>query len=34
MTERIWLPHYPEGVPADINVAQYTSLVDLIDESF
>ncbi len=34
MTERIWLKHYPEGVPADIDVAQYASLVELIDDSF
>ena len=34
MTNRIWLKHYPEGVPADINPAQYTSLVALMEESF
>ena len=34
MTDRIWLKHYPEGVPADINPAQYTSLVALMEESF
>jgi long-chain acyl-CoA synthetase len=32
--ERIWLKHYPEGVPADINPDQYPSLVALLDESF
>ena len=26
--ERIWLKHYPAGVPADIDVTQYSSLVD------
>ena len=34
MTERIWLKHYPEGVPADIDASQYPSLVALMDESF
>ena len=34
MTERIWLKHYPEGVPADIDETQYPSLVALIEESF
>ena len=34
MTERIWLKHYPEGVPADIDPSQYTSLVGLLDDSF
>lgn len=34
MTERIWLSSYPSGVPADIDVAQYTSLAALMDDSF
>jgi long-chain acyl-CoA synthetase len=34
MTERVWLKHYPEGVPADIDAGQYASLVGLIDDSF
>ncbi|MEY4882274.1 MAG: hypothetical protein RIS34_128 [Pseudomonadota bacterium] len=34
MTDRIWLSSYPQGVPADIDVAQYTSLVTLIEDSF
>ena len=34
MTERSWLKSYPKGVPADIAVAQYTSLVALMEESF
>ena len=34
MTERIWLKSYPEGVPADIDAAQYTSVSDMLDESF
>jgi hypothetical protein len=32
--ERIWLKHYPEGVPADIDVSVYPSLVALLEESF
>jgi long-chain acyl-CoA synthetase len=34
MTDRIWLNSYPEGVPADIDVAAYSSLVALMEESF
>ena len=30
----IWLKHYPAGVPHAIDVAQYPSLVALIDDSF
>jgi long-chain acyl-CoA synthetase len=32
--ERIWLKHYPAGVPADIDTSQYSSLVTLLEESF
>jgi long-chain acyl-CoA synthetase len=32
--DRIWLKSYPEGVPADIDVNQYPSLVALLEESF
>src|SRR3979411_1525609 len=32
--ERIWLKQYPAGVPADIDVTQYKSLVALLEESF
>src|SRR5437667_8864567 len=32
--ERIWLKQYPSGVPADIDVSQYASLVELLEESF
>lgn len=32
--ERIWLKHYPAGVPADIDTNQYASLVALLEESF
>ena len=34
MTDRPWLSSYPEGVPADIDASQYTSLVALMEESF
>ncbi len=34
MTERIWLKSYPEGVPADVDTAQYPSLASLFDEAF
>jgi long-chain acyl-CoA synthetase len=34
MTDRIWLDSYPPGVPADIDVTQYDSLVTLMEESF
>ncbi len=29
-----WLDHYPAGVPHDIDVTQYTSLVQMAEESF
>jgi long-chain acyl-CoA synthetase len=32
--EKTWLKQYPAGVPAEINVEQYASLVSLLDESF
>lgn len=32
--ERIWLKQYPAGVPADIDTNQYSSLVELLEESF
>ncbi|MDO8770352.1 MAG: long-chain-fatty-acid--CoA ligase [Burkholderiaceae bacterium] len=31
---RPWLSAYPAGVPADIDTAQYSSLVELMEESF
>jgi long-chain acyl-CoA synthetase len=34
MTDRPWLAAYPQGVPADIDTSQYTSLVALMDEAF
>jgi long-chain acyl-CoA synthetase len=32
--ERIWLKQYPPGVPADIDMTRYGSLVELLEESF
>ncbi|MFO1406789.1 MAG: long-chain-fatty-acid--CoA ligase [Steroidobacteraceae bacterium] len=32
--DRIWLKHYPPGVPAEIDVGRYASLVQLMEESF
>ncbi len=34
MTQRIWLESYPAGVPAEIDVDVYGSLVDLMETSF
>lgn len=34
MTDRIWLKSYPPGVPADIDPSQYSSMVDMMEESF
>ncbi|MDH5541275.1 MAG: AMP-binding protein, partial [Rhizobacter sp.] len=32
--EKTWLKHYPQGVPASIDVSQYPSLVALLEEAF
>jgi long-chain acyl-CoA synthetase len=32
--DRIWLRHYPAGVPADIDPSRYSSLVAMFEESF
>ena len=32
--DKFWLKSYPEGMPAEIDVTQYQSLVQLLDESF
>ena len=32
--ERVWLKHYPPGVPATIDPSQYASLISLFEESF
>jgi len=34
MTDRIWLKTYPPGVPADIDVSRYASIVEMMEESF
>jgi len=34
MTDRPWLAAYPQGVPADIDPTQYTSLVQLMEQAF
>jgi long-chain acyl-CoA synthetase len=32
--EKFWLQSYPQGVPAEIDISQYQSLVQLMEESF
>jgi long-chain acyl-CoA synthetase len=32
--ERFWLKNYPAGVPADVDVTQYSSLVELMGDAF
>lgn len=32
--DKIWLKHYPAGVPAEVKTDLYPSLVALLDESF
>lgn len=32
--DKFWLKSYPEGIPAEIDVNQYKSLVQLLEESF
>jgi long-chain acyl-CoA synthetase len=32
--ERIWLQHYPPGVPAEIDVSRYPSVVAILEEGF
>ena len=34
MTDRPWLAAYPQGVPADVDLSKYPSLVALMDEAF
>ncbi|MEO8936782.1 MAG: long-chain-fatty-acid--CoA ligase [Burkholderiaceae bacterium] len=34
MSARPWTAHYPEGVPAELDITCYGSLVDLFEESF
>ena len=33
MTEKVWLSEYPEGVPAEIDVDEFSSIVEVIDRS-
>uniref|UniRef100_A0A494G979 AMP-dependent synthetase/ligase domain-containing protein n=2 Tax=cellular organisms TaxID=131567 RepID=A0A494G979_SOLLC len=32
--EKLWLKHYPAGVPAEIDASQFRSLAQLLEESF
>jgi long-chain acyl-CoA synthetase len=32
--EKIWLKNYPEGVPAEVDINQYASLKQMLEESF
>ncbi|MDY7231214.1 long-chain fatty acid--CoA ligase [Hyalangium rubrum] len=32
--EKVWLKHYPEGMPSEIDPREYPSLVHLLEESF
>ena len=32
--EKIWLKHYPDGVPALVRTDRYASLLALLDEGF
>ena len=34
MTQKPWLSSYPEGVPAEVNVSAYSSLLALMQDSF
>ena len=29
-----WLKNYPEGVPHEVNISAYSSLVEMFEESF
>lgn len=33
MMEKIWLKHYEKGVPAEININEYASLIQFLDDS-
>lgn len=33
MTDKPWLEHYSEGVPAQVDLDQYQSVVDILDQS-
>ncbi|WP_436210378.1 hypothetical protein [Bradyrhizobium sp. LjRoot220] len=34
LVNRFWLRHYPDGMPADVDVSQYSLLVELFEERF
>ena len=34
MSEKIWLNSYPAGMPAEIDVDQFSSIADLLDKCF
>ena len=34
LMERIWLQEYPDGVPADIDTSEYSSLTHLVEDCF
>ena len=31
--EKIWLNHYPAGIPAEVNVHEYASLLEIFDRT-
>lgn len=31
--EKVWLEHYPEGIPAEIDLDEFSSLVDVLEQS-
>ena len=33
-TEKVWLKSYPKDVPSEVNVNNYSSIVDLFEDSF
>src|SRR5450432_2894894 len=33
VVEKIWLKHYPKGVPAEIDINEYASIRDVFEES-
>ena len=34
MSEKVWLNSYPAGMPAEIDVDQFSSIADLLDKCF
>ena len=31
--EKIWIKHYPKGIPAEIDISEYASVRDIFEES-